>query len=91
MVTFSIIKWGYSLLSRIIIGVNFLVHNIYNLVVGKECHFNMWFSIFIFSIVFISGFSYMLKKGQIYLLMIKTAVIIISATIAGSVRGLFCC
>ncbi|MED0963354.1 MULTISPECIES: hypothetical protein [Bacillus] len=48
---------------RHIIGTNFLVHNIYYLVVGKEFHFNMWSSIIIFSIVFISGFAYMLKKG----------------------------
>ncbi|MBE7105271.1 hypothetical protein FT637_20210 [Bacillus cereus] len=51
-----------SMLGGIIIGANFLVHNIYYLVVGKEFHFNMWSSIIIFSIVFISGFSYMLKK-----------------------------
>ncbi|AWC32634.1 hypothetical protein [Bacillus cytotoxicus] len=52
-----------SFLGGIIIGGNFLVHNIYNLVAGKEYHFNMWSSIIIFSVVFISGFSYMLKKG----------------------------
>ncbi|PFD40192.1 hypothetical protein CN285_14675 [Bacillus cereus] len=53
-----------SMLGGIIIGTNFLVHNIYYLVVGKEFHFNMWSSIIIFSIVFISGFAYMLKKGS---------------------------
>ncbi|MRD38680.1 hypothetical protein GH882_22480 [Bacillus thuringiensis] len=52
-----------SFLGGIIIGANFLVHNIYNLVAGKEYQFNMWSSIIIFSAVFISGFSYMLKKG----------------------------
>ncbi|PEF08668.1 hypothetical protein CON23_31220 [Bacillus thuringiensis] len=52
-----------SFLGGIIIGANFLVHNIYNLVAGKEYHFNMWSSIIIFSVVFISGFLYMLKKG----------------------------
>ena len=52
-----------SMLGGIIIGANFLVHNIYNLVAGKEYHFNMWASIIIFRVVFISGFSYMLKKG----------------------------
>lgn len=46
-----------------IIGANFLVHNIYNLVAGKEYHFNLWSSIIIFSVVFISSFAYMLKKG----------------------------
>ncbi|MGF9832573.1 hypothetical protein ABEX57_23700 [Bacillus anthracis] len=50
-------------LGGIIIGANFLVHNIYNLVAGKEYHFNMWSSIIIFSIVFISSFTYILKKG----------------------------
>ncbi|MCU4931099.1 hypothetical protein [Bacillus sp. RCC_6_1] len=52
-----------AFLGGIIIGANFLVHNIYNLVAGKEYHFNMWSSIIIFSVVFISGFLYMLKKG----------------------------
>jgi hypothetical protein len=52
-----------AFLGGIIIGANFLVHNIYNLVAGKEYHFNMWSSIIIFSVVFISGFVYMLKKG----------------------------
>ncbi|WP_242274139.1 hypothetical protein [Bacillus cereus group sp. BfR-BA-01310] len=52
-----------SMLGGIIIGANFLVHNIYNLVSGKEYHLNMWSSIIIFSVVFISGFSYSLKKG----------------------------
>ncbi|MEB8939423.1 hypothetical protein P4G72_33260, partial [Bacillus cereus] len=51
-----------AFLGGIIIGANFLVHNIYNLVAGKEYQFNMWSSIIIFSVVFISGFSYMLKK-----------------------------
>ncbi|KAB2395370.1 MULTISPECIES: hypothetical protein [Bacillus cereus group] len=64
MFTFSFVAWGYSLLSRIIIGANFLVHNIYNLVAGKEYHFNIWPSIIIFSVLFISGFSYMLKKER---------------------------
>ncbi|MGA5674110.1 hypothetical protein COJ37_25000 [Bacillus cereus] len=53
-----------AFLGGIIIGTNFLVHNIYNLVAGKEYQFNMWSSIIIFSVVFISGFSYMLKKGS---------------------------
>ncbi|HHY0839214.1 TPA: hypothetical protein ACVW80_005344 [Bacillus thuringiensis] len=52
-----------AFLGGIIIGANFLVHNIYNLVAGKEYQFNMWSSIIIFSVVFILGFSYMLKKG----------------------------
>ncbi|PGK39820.1 hypothetical protein CN907_12390 [Bacillus anthracis] len=52
-----------SMVGGIIIGANFLFHNIYNLVAGKEYHFNMWPSIIIFSVVFISSFSYMLKKG----------------------------
>lgn len=52
-----------SILGGIIVGANFLFHNIYYLVVGKEFHFNMWPSIIIFSIVFISGFVYMLKEG----------------------------
>ena len=52
-----------AFLGGIIIGANFLVHNIYNLAAGKEYHFNMWSSIIIFSVVFISGFSDMLKKG----------------------------
>ncbi|WP_144513894.1 hypothetical protein [Bacillus mycoides] len=52
-----------SMLGGIIIGANFLVHNIYNLVAGKGYHFNMWSSIIIFSVVFISSFSYALKKG----------------------------
>ncbi|WP_242277586.1 hypothetical protein [Bacillus cereus group sp. BfR-BA-01446] len=52
-----------AFLGGIIIGANFLVHNIYNLVAGKEYHFNLWSSIIIFSVVFISGCAYMLKKG----------------------------
>ncbi|MGE1032506.1 hypothetical protein ACQGS5_23050, partial [Bacillus sp. GKis3/1] len=52
-----------AFLGGIIIGANFLVHNIYNLVAGKEYHFNLWSSIIIFSVVFISSFAYMLKKG----------------------------
>lgn len=52
-----------AFLGGIIIGANFLIHNIYNLVAGKEYHFNMWSSIIIFSIVFISRFTYILKKG----------------------------
>ncbi|PEY68121.1 hypothetical protein COJ37_26840 [Bacillus cereus] len=52
-----------AMLGGIIIGANFLVHNVYNLVAGKEYFFNMWSSIIIFSVVFIAGFSYMLKKG----------------------------
>lgn len=70
-----------SMLGGIIIGANFLVHNIYNLVTGKEYHFNMWSSIIIFSVVFISGFSYALKKGQIYLLIIKPIAIIVGAAV----------
>ncbi|MEC2536975.1 hypothetical protein P9Y32_28110 [Bacillus cereus] len=52
-----------AFLGGIIIGGYLLVLNIYNLVAGKEYQFNMWSSIIIFSVVFISGFSYMLKKG----------------------------
>ncbi|MED1412579.1 MULTISPECIES: hypothetical protein [Bacillus] len=52
-----------SMLGGIIIGANFLVHNIYYLVVGKEFYFNMWSSTITFSIVFISSFAYALKKG----------------------------
>lgn len=52
-----------SILGGMIIGANFLNYNIYNLIASKEYHFNMWSSIIIFSVVFISGFSYMLKKG----------------------------
>ena len=42
-----------AFLGGIIIGANFLVHNIYNLVSGKEYLFNMWSSIILFSFVFI--------------------------------------
>ncbi|AWC33233.1 hypothetical protein ACRS6Y_18700 [Bacillus cytotoxicus] len=52
-----------SILGGMIIGANFLVHNIYNLIASKEYHFNMWSSIIIFNVVFILSFSYMLKKG----------------------------
>ncbi|MBE7106506.1 hypothetical protein FT637_26875 [Bacillus cereus] len=52
-----------SILGGTIIGANFLTQNIYYLVVGGEFHFNMWSSIIIFSIVFVSGFAYMLKEG----------------------------
>lgn len=56
----SILISGF--LGGIIIGANFLVHNIYNLVAGKEYHFNMWSSIIIFSVVFISGFSFLVSR-----------------------------
>ncbi|AWC29246.1 MULTISPECIES: hypothetical protein [Bacillus cereus group] len=52
-----------SILGGMIIGANFLVHNIYNLIASKEYHVNMWSSIIIFNVVFILSFSYMLKKG----------------------------
>ncbi len=55
-----------AFLGGIIIGANFLVHNIYNLAAGKEYHFNMWSSIIIFSVVFISGFLVHVKEGTRY-------------------------
>ncbi|WP_459503857.1 hypothetical protein [Bacillus sp. C1] len=52
-----------TILGAIIIGVNILFHNMYRLFVGKEFHFNMWPTIIIFCVVFITSFAYMLKGG----------------------------
>ncbi|PGC36043.1 hypothetical protein [Bacillus pseudomycoides] len=52
-----------SILGGIIVGANFLIQNIYYLVMDKGFHFNMWPSVIIFCIVFVSGFTYMLRQG----------------------------
>ncbi|PDY44941.1 hypothetical protein [Bacillus pseudomycoides] len=52
-----------SILGGIIIGANFLFQNIYGLIAGKGFYFNMWPSVIIFCIVFISSFAYMLRQG----------------------------
>ncbi|WP_374219746.1 hypothetical protein [Bacillus bingmayongensis] len=51
------------ILEDIIVGVNFLFHNIYRLIVGKEFYLNMWSSIIIFCLVVITSFANVLKEG----------------------------
>ncbi|OOG91997.1 hypothetical protein BTH41_01105 [Bacillus mycoides] len=40
-----------------------MFQNIYGLIAGKGFYFNIWPSVIIFCIVFISSFAYMLRQG----------------------------